>query len=128
MGDTIRIQGAEADMSAVVATAAVAYTTSSAAILGTAIDTTLYPAKRIFVIFNHAADATSTGVTLTVTESASSGGSYTASTKTGTVAASNSARATVVQVARNKAKPWIKTSITPAGGSGVVSATLLFMR
>jgi hypothetical protein len=31
-------------------------------------------------------------------------------------------------VKRNKAKPWIKTSITPAGGSGVISATLLFMR
>ena len=96
--------------------------------LGTAIDTTLYPAKRIFVIFNHAADATSTGVTLTVKESATSGGSYAASTKTGTVAASTSARATVVQVARNKAKPFIKTSMTPAGGSGVVSATVLFMR
>ena len=128
MGDTIRIQGAEADMSAVVGTAAVAYTSSSAEVLGTAIDTTLYPAKRIFVIFNHAADATSTGVTLTVKESATSGGSYTASTKTGTVAASTSARATVVQVARNRAKPFIKTSMTPAGGSGVVSATVLFMR
>ncbi len=128
MGDTIRVTGAEADMSAVVATAAVAYTTSSSEVLGTAVDTTLYPGKRLFVIFNHAADATSTGVTLTVKESDVSGGSYTAATKTGTVAASNSARATVVQVKRNPAKPWIKTSITPAGGSGVISATLLFMR
>ncbi len=128
MGDTIRITGAEADMNAVVATAAVAYTTRSSEVLGTAVDTTVYPGKRLFVIFNHAADATSTGVTLTVKESATSNGTFTAATKTGTVAASNSARATVVQVARNKSKPWIKTSITPAGGSGVISATLLFMR
>ena len=128
MGDTIRITGAEADIDAVVATAAVAYTSSSAEVLGTAIDTTAYPGKRIFVVFNHAADATSTGVTLTVKESATSGGSYSAATKTGTVAASNSARTTVVQVARNKAKPFIKTSMTPAGGSGVISASVLFMR
>lgn len=128
MGDTIRIQGAEADIDAVVATAAVAYSTSSSEVLGTAIDTTAYPGKRIFVVFNHAADATSTGVTLTVKESATSGGSYSAATKTGTVAASNSARTTIVQVARNKAKPFIKTSMTPAGGSGVISATVLFMR
>ena len=128
MGDTIRVTGAEADIDAVIATAAVAYTTSSSEVLGTAVDTTLYPGKRLFVVFNHAADATSTGVTLTVKESDVSGGSYTAATKTGTVAASNSARTTIVQVKRNKAKPWIKTSITPAGGSGVISATLLFMR
>lgn len=128
MGDTIRVQGAEADIDAVVATAAVAYTTSSAEVLGTAVDSTLYPGKRIFAVFNHAADATSTGVTLTVKNSASSGGSYSAATKTGTVAASNSARVTVVQVKRDPSKPFIKTSITPAGGSGVISATLLFMR
>ena len=128
MGETIRVTGAEADIDAVVATAAVAYTSSSAEVLGTAIDTTSYPGKRIFVVFNHAADATSTGVTLTVKESASSGGSYTAATKTGTVAASTSARTTIVQVKRNKAMPFIKTSMTPAGGSGVISATVLFMR
>ena len=128
MGDTIRVTGAQADIDAVIATAAVAYTSSSAEVLGTAVDTTLYPGKRLFVVFNHAADATSTGVTLTVKESDVSGGSYTSATKAGTVAASNSARVTVVQVTRNKAKPWIKTSITPAGGSGVISATLLFMR
>ena len=105
MGDTIRVQGAQADIDAVVATAAVAYSTSSAEVLGTAVDSTVYPGKRIFAVFNHAADATSTGVTLTVKESDASGGSYTAATK-----------------------PWIKTSMTPAGGSGVISATLLFMR
>lgn len=128
MGDTVRIQGQEATMDAVVATAAVAYTTSSTEVRGTAVDTTAYPGKRLFVIFNHAADATSTGVTLTVLESASSGGTYSAATKTGTVAASNSARSTVVQVKRNPAKPFVKSSITPAGGSGVISATYLFMR
>ncbi len=129
MGDTVvRITGQEATMDAVVATAAVAYTTSSTEVRGTAVDTTAYPGKRLFVIFNHAADATSTGVTLTVLESASSGGTYTAATKTGTVAASTSARTTVVQVARNKAKPFVKSSMTPAGGSGVISATYLFMR
>ena len=128
MGDTIRVQGAEADIDAVVATAAVAYTSSSAEILGTAVDTTAYPGKRIFVVFNHAADATSTGVTLTVKCSATSGGSYSAATKRGTVAASTSARTTIVQVKRDPTKPFIKTSITPAGGSGVVSASLLFMR
>ena len=128
MGDTIRIQGAEADIDAVVATAAVAYTTSSSEVLGTAVDTRLYPGKRLFVVFNHAADATSTGVTLNVKESATSGGSYAAATFTGTVAASNSARTTVVQVKKNPAKPFVKTSITPAGGSGVISSTLLFMR
>ena len=128
MGDTIRVTGAEADIDCVQATAAVAYTTSSTPVLGTAVDTTAYPGKRLFIVFNHAADATSTGVTLTVLESDASGGSYTAATKTGTVAASTSARSTVVQVKRNKAKPFVKSSITPAGGSGVISATYLFMR
>ncbi len=128
MGDTIRVQGAQADIDAVIATAPVAYTTSSAEVLGTAVDTTAYPGKRLFVVFAHAADATSTGVTLTVKQSATSNGSFTAATKTGTVAASTSARTTVVQVQRDPTKPWIKTSITPAGGSGVISATLLFMR
>ncbi len=128
MGDTIRVTGAEADIDAVVATAAVAYTTSSTEVRGTAVDRTAYPGKRLFIVFNHAADATSTGVTLTVLESASSGGTYSAATKTGTVAASNSARTTVVQVALNKAKPFVKSSITPAGGSGVIAATYLFMR
>ena len=128
MGDTIRIQGAEADIDVVIGTTAVAYTTSSSEVLSSAIDTTAYPGKRIFVVFNHAADATSTGVTPTVKESATSGGSYTAATMTGSHAASTSARATMVQVKRNAAKPFIKTSITPAGGSGVIGATVLFMR
>jgi hypothetical protein len=127
MGDTIRIQGQEADFSNVIATTPVAYTTSSTPVLSAAVDTTSYPRKRIFVIFQHAADATSTGVTVAVTESATSGGSYSACTTTGTAGASTAARTTIVQVKRNAAKPFLKTSITPAGGSGVISASFLFI-
>ena len=128
MGDTIRIQGQEADMDIVNGVTAVAYSSSSADVLSSAIDTRDYPRKRIFVVGNHAADATSTGVTLTVKESATSGGSYTAATKTGTFGASTSAGSWLTQVKRNSAKPFIKVSITPAGGSGVISAPVIFMR
>jgi len=128
MGDTIRIQGAEADIDCVNAITAVAYSTSSTEVLSSAIDTTSYPGKRIFVVGNHAADATSTGVTMTVKESATSGGSYAAATKSGTFGASTSELSGLCQVKRNPAKPFIKVSMTPAGGSGVISATVLFMR
>ena len=127
MGDTINVQGYEAAMDVVNGITAVAYTSSSAEVLSAAIDTTAYPRKQIFVVGNHAADATSTGVTLTVKESATSGGSYTAATKTGTFGASTSAGSWMTQVKRNPAKPFIKVSITPAGGSGVISATVVFI-
>ena len=126
MGDTIRIQGQEADMDVVNAITAVAYTTSSSEVLSSAIDTTAHPRKKILVVGNHAADATSTGVTMTVKESASSGGTYAAATKTGTFGASTSAGSWITQVKRNPAKPFIKVSFTPAGGSGVISATVIF--
>lgn len=125
--DTVKIQGREADFSGVYHIAPAAYSTSSTEVLGTAIDTTGYPRRQIFVIASHPADATSTGVTVTVKESATSGGAYTTATFTGTAGASNSARTVLLQVKRNPAKPFIKVSMTPAGGSGVVSAQVLFI-
>ena len=127
MGDTVNIQGAEADMNAVLGIESVAYTTSSTEILSAAIQFLTYPRKRMFVVFNHKADATSTGVTVTVKESATSGGSYATATFTGSGAASTSARTGVLEVKRNPAKLFVKISMTPAGGSGVVSASALFI-
>jgi hypothetical protein len=127
MGDTVKIQDYEAAMDVVNGITAVAYSTSSSEVLSSAIDTRSYPRKRIFVVMNHAADATSTGVTGTVKSSATSGGSYAACTKTGTFGASTSAGSWMCEVKRDSTKPFIKVSMTPAGGSGVISATVIFM-
>ena len=125
--ETVKIQGREADFTAVYGAAPATYSTSSTEVLSTAIDTRLYPRTQIFVVASHTADATSTGVTVTVKESATSGGSYTTATFTGTAGASNSARTVLLQVKRNLAKPFIKVSMTPAGGSGATTAQVLFI-
>lgn len=126
--DTVRNLGFGADITAVLAIVPVAYTTSSTPVLSSAIDTTSYPRARILVVASCKADATSTGVTPTVTESASSGGSYTAATTgTETFAATNSATTQMVSVRRNPAKPFLKVTLTPAGGSGVFGAEVLFI-
>lgn len=127
MSDTVRVLGFENDVDVVNAITPVAYTTSSTPILSAAINTGSYPRKRILVVYQNAADATSTGVTVTVTESATSGGTYTAATKTGTAGAATAAGARYIAVQRNAAKPFIKVTCTPAGGSGVVSAVVLFI-
>ena len=127
MSDTVRILGFESELAVVQSIVPVAYTTSSTPIVSTAIDRRLYPRQRLLVSISCAADATSTGVTPTVTESATSGGSYTACTTVGTFAATNAAADQFVSVKMNQAKPWLKVTATPAGGSGVVSAQALFI-
>jgi len=126
MGDTVSVLGFEARISALYAIAPQAYTTSSSAIASSAIDTRLYPRKTILAVFQHAADATSTGVTCTVTESAVSGSGYASATIGTLTAASTSARTAIVSVKRNPAKPYIKITMTPAGGSGVVAGNVFF--
>lgn len=127
MSDTIRVQGFQADINAIYHIAPTAYSSSSAEVLGTAIDTTTYGRSRILVIASHPADATSTGVTITIKESATSGGSYAAGTFTGTAGASTAARTAALAYKRNPAKPFMKVSMTPAGGSGVLSAQVIFI-
>ena len=128
MSDTVRNVGFEADIDTVQAIIPVAYTTSSTPIVSSAIDRTSYPRKRMLVTVSCKADATSTGVTPTVTESETSGGGYTACTLgAGTFAATNSAASQTVSVRWNKAKPFVKVTMTPAGGSGVVAATVHFL-
>lgn len=126
MGDTVRILGQEADISVVQAIVPIAYTTSSTPVLSAAIDRRSYPRKRCLVMVSNKADATSTGVTPTVTESATSGGSYSACTITGTFAATTAAAEQFASVKFNPAKPFIKVTATPAGGSGVFGATVIF--
>lgn len=127
MSDTVRITGFEADIAVVQAIVPVAYTTSSTPIVSSAIDRRTYPRMRCLVAISNKADATSTGVTPTVTESATSGGSYAAATTTGTFAATTAAAEQFVAVKWNAAKPFIKVTATPAGGSGVIGATVIFI-
>lgn len=127
MADNVRSYGFEADVNVVQAITPVAYTTSSTPIVSSAIDRRLYPRDRCMVIVSCKADATSTGVTPTVTECATSGGSYDPVTPSGTFAATNSAASQFASVKYNPAKPFMKVTATPAGGSGVVSATVVFL-
>lgn len=127
MSNNVRILGFEADVTLINAITPVAYTTSSTPVLSAAINRDTYARSRCLVQVSNAADATSTGVTPTVTESATSGGSYTAATISGTFAATNSAGVQYASVKYNAAKPFIKVTMTPAGGSGVLSANVLFI-
>jgi len=127
MSDTVRVQGFESATDVIQAIVPIAYTTSSTPIVSSAIDRRSYPRKRCLVLASCKADATSTGVTSSVTESATSGGSYTAATTTGTFGATNAALEQYAAVKFNPAKPFMKVTMTPAGGSGVVGASVIFL-
>lgn len=100
-------------------------------VLSSAVNTNLYPRARILLVA-HSTETTDTAHTMafTVTESATEGGEYTASTTSGTLTAAAAAQTRIASVKRNKAKPWIKVTATGSNADVdvVVSAHLLFIK
>ena len=126
MGDTIRTTGFEAGLAVEVAIVPTAYTDDTP-ILSSAIDlSTAHPRARILVV--GAMDTSAHGGAFTVTECATSGGSYTAATTTSTDALTADG-AQLVTVKRNLAKPFIKVTFTgdDASAAGTASAEVLYI-
>ncbi len=82
-------------------------------VLSSAIDTRDYPGKRMLLIFeNKEATATAHTMAATVTESATSGGSYAAATTSGTLTAISADGVQWAFIKKNPAKPFIKVTLT----------------
>lgn len=129
MGDTIRVLGMEAQLDAVMALTPQAIADDTP-VLSSAIDTRLYSRKRAVLLASYnEVGATSHTMAFTVTESATSGGEYTASTTTGTLTATSADTQFVASIKVNPDKPFIKVTATGshADVDGIVSATVLFI-
>lgn len=129
MGDTVRVLGQEADMTLVQALVPQSIADATP-VLSSAIDTRLYPRKRMLLIAeNKEATATTHTITFTVTESATSGGSYAASTTSGTLTALSADGVQWAMIQRNAAKPWIKVTATGSHTDVdvICAASILFM-
>jgi hypothetical protein len=110
--ETVRNIGFQSGIDAVLALAPQSIADATP-VLSSAIDTTAYPRKRIMVVFaNKEATATTHTMAVTVTESATSGGSYTAATTSGTATAISADGVQYISVKRNPAMPFIKTTLT----------------
>lgn len=112
--ETVRNIGYEADIDIVHAIAP-RVITDATPILSSAIDLSgsTYARKRMLVVFaNKEATATAHTVAVTVTESATSGGTYTAATTAGTATALSADGAQVLSVRRNPAMPFVKVTLT----------------
>lgn len=102
-------------------------------VLSDAIDTSSVAHRRTrILLIAHSKERTATAHTLafTVTESATSGGSYAAATTSGTLTASSADSVTrVVTIKRNPRKPFIKITATGshADVDVIVSAQVLFL-
>ena len=128
MGDTVKILGNEGDMTLVQAHVPQVIADATP-VLSSAIDTRSYPRKRILVMWtNKETTATAHTMALTVTESATSGGSYAASTTSGTLTAISADGVQWASVKRNSAKPFIKLTLTGshADVDVIASAVVLF--
>ena len=127
--DTVRNIGFQSDITAVQALAPQSIADATP-VLSSAIDTSAYPRARILAIFtNKEATATTHTITFTVTESATSGGAYTASTTSGTLTALSADGVQYASIKRNAAKPFIKVTATGshADVDVICSAILLFI-
>ena len=100
-------------------------------VLSAAIDTRTYPRCRILLVANVVeTTGTTHTVAFTVTESATSGGEYTASTTSGTLTASAATNTTQwAAIKRNIVKPFIKVTVTGSHGDVdvVLSAVVAFI-
>lgn len=129
MSDTIRTTGFEADCTLVQAIAPRAITDDTP-VLSEAIDTRLYPRARMMLVAeNKENGATTHTIAFTVTESATSGGSYTASTTTGTLTAISADGVQWAAIKRNAAKPFIKVTATGSHTDVdvICAASILFL-
>lgn len=128
--ENIRNLGLEADITVIQALDAQAIQDATP-VLSSAIDTTTYPRTRILLVA-HSKEVTNTAHTMafTVTESATSGGTYAAATTTGTLTASAADSVTrTASIKRNPAKPFIKVTATGSHTDVdvLVSAQVLFV-
>lgn len=127
--ETVRFLGFESDIG-IIRALAPQVIADATPVLSSAIDTTLYPRKRI-VLVAEGKETTDTAHTIafTVTESATSGGSYAAATTSGTLTAAAADQTRIATIKRNPAKPFIKVTVTGshADVDQIVSATLLFI-
>jgi hypothetical protein len=129
MSDTIRVLGSESDIDVIAALTPQAIADDTP-VLSSAIDTAAYPRKRMFLIAQYnEVGATTHTMAFTVTESATSGGSYTASTTNGTLTAQSADAIQKAAIKVNPAKPFVKITATGshADVDGVVCATVLFV-
>lgn len=101
--------------------------TDATATSSTALDISAYPHSRFLVILAaFETNTANTGGTWTITESATSGGSYTDATLGGTLTATPAAAGNDVQavaVVPNAAKPFLKVTYTGADASAEVDIT-----
>lgn len=127
MGDTVRTVGFDTKFTAIEAIAPVAIQDATP-VLSAAIDlTSAYPRARFMVVANvKETTPTAHTMTITVTESATSGGSYAAATTSGTIVL-DADGAGVLSFRRNKAKPFVKITATGshADVDQIVSACVL---
>lgn len=128
--ENIRNLGFEADIDAVQALVPQVIQDDTP-VLSSAIDTTSYPRARILLVAEYnEVGATAHTMAFTVTESATSGGTYTAATTSGTLTATSADFVQIASVKRNPAKPFIKVTATGshADVDGIVAATVLFLK
>lgn len=130
MGDVKNLTGFEASVDVVQALAPQAIADATP-VLSAAIDTRLYPRKRVLVVA-HSKEASDTAHTMTfsVTESATSGGSYTAATTSGDLTPLAATGIQYISVKKNPSKPFIKVVATGshADVDVIVAAAVLFVR
>jgi hypothetical protein len=127
--DKVRIAGFESDVTAVQALVPQVIQDATP-VLSAAIDTTAYPRKRIgLVVEYNEVGATTHTMAFTATESATSGGSYTACTVSGALTALSADYVYFVSIKRNAAMPFIKITATGSHTDvdGIVAATVLFL-
>lgn len=130
MPDTWRALGREAGMEAVIAIPPQAITDATP-VLSAAIDCRDYgPGGTILLVtMYNEVGATAHTMTFTVTESATSGGDYTAATMGSTPAAVSADIAQVATFKRNTAMPFVKVTATGSSADvdGIAGACLVFL-
>ena len=129
MSDTDNIQGLEAKMTLVQALVPQVIADATP-VLSSSIDRTSYPRKYAFLIAeNKETTDTAHTIAFMATESATSGGSYTACTTTGTLTAITADGVQWAQIKPNKAKPFLKITATGshADVDVICAASVLFM-
>jgi hypothetical protein len=129
MSDTWRTLGNEAQITAVLSLVP-AVIADDTPVLSTALDTRLYPGAEILLValYNEVGATTHT-MAFTVTESATSGGSYAAATTSGTLTATSADFVHIATIRRNEAMPWIIVTYTGSHTdvNGIAGAALLFI-
>jgi hypothetical protein len=129
MSDTVNLLGFEGQMTLVQALVPQVIADDTP-VLSDAIDTRDYDRHRILILWtNKETTATAHTMALTATESATSGGSYSACTTSGTLTAISADGVQWASVKRNPTKPFLKLTLTGshADVDVIASAMVLFV-